>query len=62
MYLVNFEFFKSLKLTNEYLKVENLKNKLWFKVSYDITIDINNVLSHYLTQQIDVFNVLSQIQ
>jgi hypothetical protein len=62
MYSINFEFFKSSKLTNDHLKIENLKKKLWFKISYDITIDINNILSHYLTQQIDVFNFLSQIQ
>jgi hypothetical protein len=55
MYLVNFEFVKSSKSTNDHLKIENFKKRLWFKISFDITIEINTILSHYLTQQINVF-------
>jgi hypothetical protein len=46
MYLVNFELFKSLKLTNGHLMLEISRETLIWGPPYDATINVNNVLPH----------------
>jgi hypothetical protein len=46
MYLVHFEFLKSPKLTNDFLEIEKLGKRIDLGSSYDVTINIDNILSH----------------
>jgi hypothetical protein len=43
-------------------RLEIWRETLIWGPPYDVTLDINNVLSHYIIQQIDVSNVLPQVQ
>jgi hypothetical protein len=55
--LVNFGFLKIRKLTNDHLEIRNLEKKLIWGSPYDATIDINNVLFHWMIKHINVSNV-----
>jgi hypothetical protein len=46
MYLVDSKLLKSSKLTNDYLKIENLEKNFDLGPPYNSTININNLLSH----------------
>ncbi len=62
MYLINFGFLKNLELTYDHFGMWKFgKKTLIWGPPYNATIDINIILFHYMIQQINVFNVLSQI-
>ncbi len=58
MYVVSFKPLKSPKLTNDHFGDQNFD----FGATKCATIDIDNVLFHYMVEQIDISNVLPQIQ
>ncbi len=61
MYIITSRLFKRLKLMIDIWKMEfSLKIMFWWSLN-DATLDINNVLSHWMIQQINMNNVFSNL-
>jgi hypothetical protein len=60
--IVDFGLLKIPKLTIDHLEIRNLENFFNLGSPYDATIDISNVLFHWMIKQINVSNVLFQIK
>jgi len=60
--IVDFRLLKIPKLIIDHLEIRNLEIFLNLGSPYDATIEINNVLFHWMIKQINVSSVLFQIQ